>query len=95
MAGSTFDATVALHGPLARSELTEIAERLIREIERLDAAVIGVDVTGLAADAVALDALCRVALAARRRGARTRLRNASAELLELIALAGLAATLAS
>lgn len=48
-----------------------------------------VDVDGLKADAVALDALARVALSLRRCGYQLRLRGASAELIELIELAGL------
>ena len=52
-----------------------------------------VDVDGLKADAAALDALARVALSLRRGGYQLRLRHASAELLELIELAGLSRTL--
>lgn len=48
-----------------------------------------VDVDGLKADAVALDALARVALSLRRCGYQLRLCHASSELLELIELAGL------
>jgi ABC-type transporter Mla MlaB component len=48
-----------------------------------------VDVDGLKADAAALDALARVALTLRRCGHQLRLCHASAELLELIELAGL------
>lgn len=48
-----------------------------------------VDVDGLKADAAALDALARVALSLRRCGYQLRLSHASAELLDLIELAGL------
>lgn len=48
-----------------------------------------VDVGGLKADAVALDALARVALSLRGCGYQLRLRHASNELIELIELAGL------
>jgi hypothetical protein len=51
------------------------------------------DVDGLKADAVALDALARVALSLRRCGYQLRLHGASAELLGLIELAGLAQVL--
>jgi ABC-type transporter Mla MlaB component len=47
------------------------------------------DVSGLAADLLAIDVLARLALAARRRGRQVRLRGASAELRALIAFAGL------
>jgi hypothetical protein len=51
------------------------------------------DVATLPADALGLDALARLALAARRRGRVLRLRHPTAELVELIAFAGLAAAL--
>ena len=47
------------------------------------------DVTGVDPDAVTVDALARLQLAARRNGCRVRLRHASAELLELVAFMGL------
>jgi hypothetical protein len=48
-----------------------------------------VDAAGLAADALTLDLLARVALTARRCGYGVRLHGSSAELRELIAFAGL------
>jgi ABC-type transporter Mla MlaB component len=48
-----------------------------------------VDVAGVAPDAVSVDVLARLELAARRRGRTLRLRNASDDLLELIAFLGL------
>lgn len=47
------------------------------------------DVTGVEVDAVCVDALARLALAAQRRGCLIRLQGASAELVALIALMGL------
>jgi hypothetical protein len=47
------------------------------------------DVSGLTPDARAVDALARLALAARRLGCRIALRGASAELVRLIAFCGL------
>jgi hypothetical protein len=47
------------------------------------------DVAGLPPDAVTVDALARLQLVARRNGWVVRLCNASAELLELVALMGL------
>ena len=47
------------------------------------------DVTGVEPDAVTVDALARLQLAAGRLGCTVRLRNASAELRELVALMGL------
>jgi hypothetical protein len=52
-----------------------------------------VEAGALAPDAGTLDVLARVQLAARRVGLEARLRNASGELLDLIAFAGLAEVL--
>ena len=52
-------------------------------------AVTLVDVRELAPDAVTVDALARLQLAARRNGSEIRLQNASAELLELAGFMGL------
>ena len=51
------------------------------------------DVAHLAADLGALDALARLQLHARRRGEEIRVRNASRELRQLLAFAGLDAVL--
>ena len=48
------------------------------------------DVRGADADAATVDALARLQLAARRWGCRVRLRNASDDLLALVAFMGLA-----
>ena len=47
------------------------------------------DVTGVPSDAVTVDALARLQLAARRFGCRIHLRNASSELVHLVAFMGL------
>lgn len=52
-----------------------------------------VDVSGLAPDAVTVDALARLQVAARRLGGEIRLRYAAEELLQLIAFVGLDAVL--
>ena len=52
------------------------------------------DVAGIEPDAVTVDALARLQLAARRYGCQVRLRGASRELLELVAFMGLADVLA-
>jgi ABC-type transporter Mla MlaB component len=48
------------------------------------------DVHGAQADATTVDVLARLQLAAKRRGCLVRLRNASADLLALVAFMGLA-----
>jgi anti-anti-sigma regulatory factor len=55
--------------------------------------VLCVDAAELGDDALALDALARIALTARRRGCRILVRHAAPRLVELIALAGLSETL--
>jgi ABC-type transporter Mla MlaB component len=47
------------------------------------------DVRALCADVAAIDALARLQLAARRQGCRIQLRNASHDLLDLVAFMGL------
>ena len=47
------------------------------------------DVRSVDVDAVTVDALCRLQLAARRQGCQVRLRHASTELRELVAFMGL------
>ena len=56
-------------------------------------APIVLDVSPLSPDAVTLDALARLQLAAARAGTELRLRDAAVDLLELIAFAGLAGVL--
>ncbi len=51
------------------------------------------EVAGLAADATTVEALARLALAARRGGSQVRLCGASRELVELVELMGLAEVL--
>jgi ABC-type transporter Mla MlaB component len=57
------------------------------------AAVALCDVNGVEPDAVTVDALARLQLAARRTGCCVRLRHASDELLELVAFMGLSEVL--
>jgi ABC-type transporter Mla MlaB component len=54
------------------------------------AGVVACDVGGLVADVVALEALARLQLTARRLGCRLRLRHASPDLQALVDLCGLA-----
>jgi ABC-type transporter Mla MlaB component len=52
-------------------------------------AVLLCDVREIAVDAVAVEALARLQLGARRRGSTIRLRNATPELIELVSFMGL------
>ena len=78
----------AIAGPLAREELPALCQRFRVAAEGASEVVCDVGRLG-PADAVAVDALASVTLAARRLGCAVRLRHASDELLGLIAFMGL------
>ncbi len=79
----------AVTGPIERADLEGLCARICALLSRIDASEVGCDVDGVPADAVTVEALARLQLAAQRRGCRIRLRNATAELLELVAFMGL------
>ena len=79
----------AVGGPIARSDLPGLCTRVCALLEQSRAEIALCDVSGVEPDAVTADALARLQLAARRHGCQVRLRNASPELLELLALMGL------
>jgi ABC-type transporter Mla MlaB component len=77
-----------IHGPIARADLPGLCERVCGLLEGSpDVALC--DVTGVDPDAVTVDALARLQLAAQRRGCQVRLRHGSSELLDLLAFMGL------
>ncbi len=80
--------TFAIYGPIRREDLPGLCERVCALLP-CGPGVALCDVEGVGAGAVTVDALCRLQLAARRRGCRVRLRRASRELRELVALMGL------
>ena len=79
----------ALTGPIARGDLPELCERICVLLERNACDVAFCDVAGVQPDAVTVEALATLQLAARRRGCQIRLRQASADLLALVAFMGL------
>jgi len=79
----------AISGPITRSDLPGLCTRVCRLLEANPAPVAFCDVRGVDPDAVMVDALARLQLAARRHGCRVRLRGASDELRELVAFMGL------
>jgi ABC-type transporter Mla MlaB component len=79
----------AIGGPITRADLPGLCERVCGLLERSGAAVAVCDVRGIHPDAVTVDALARLQLAARRHGCQVRLRHASEELLDLLAFMGL------
>jgi ABC-type transporter Mla MlaB component len=83
----------AIWGPIARADLPGLCRRVCGLLEGSDAAVAFCDVDGVGDDAVVVDALARLQLAARRHGCQVRLRHASGELRDLLAFMGLDAVL--
>jgi ABC-type transporter Mla MlaB component len=79
----------AIHGPIARTDLPGICDRVCGFLGESRGGVAFCDVSGVDPDAVTVDALARLQLAARRHGCQVRLRNASDELLQLLAFMGL------
>jgi ABC-type transporter Mla MlaB component len=80
----------AVRGPISRDDLPGLCERVSTLLETSGPALVLCDVRGVAPDAVSVDAVSRLQLAARRHGCRIRLRHASDELVDLIGLMGLA-----
>jgi ABC-type transporter Mla MlaB component len=78
-----------LRGPLRRSDLPELYARACTGLAGGRYQLVELEVSGVAADAVALDALARLALAARRHGCRIALAGATPDLWRLIELCGL------
>jgi ABC-type transporter Mla MlaB component len=79
----------AIRGPIERADLPGLCDRVCALLGSSSAEVALCDVRGIAPDAVTVDALARLQLAARRHGCRVRLRNASPELVDLVAFMGL------
>jgi len=90
MAGSA-PQTIAftVRGPIARDDLPGLCTRVCGLLETSGAGVAFCDVSGVEPDAVTVDALARLQLAARRHGCTVRLRRASTELVKLVAFMGL------
>jgi len=81
---------VTITGRINRADALPFAERVIDELVANRASLVICDVRGLVRpDAAAVDAICRIRVAARRFGARLRLRNASIDLVQLLDLMGL------
>jgi ABC-type transporter Mla MlaB component len=78
-----------IRGPILRSDLPGLCERVCALMTESGAGVALCDVSGVEADAVTVDALARLQLAARRHSCQVQLRCASTELTQLIAFMGL------
>ncbi len=81
---------LVVDGPLTPADLPALYDRACRLMDRRGVARVLCEVgPRVAADGVAIEALARLQLVARRRGLRVALRYASRELVDLLALAGL------
>ena len=89
MAARAPTTTFAVRGPISHADLPGLCDRVCAELTSARAGVAFCDVQDVQPDAVTVEALARLQLAARRTGCRVRLRRASRELLELVAFMGL------
>lgn len=89
--GASAQTTVAfaIRGPITQADLPGLCARVCSLLGSSGATVVLCDVEGIEPDAVTVDALARLQLAAGRYGCQVRLRLASAALLELVAFMGL------
>ena len=81
--------TFAITGPITRDDLPGLCDRVCAIFAESKPDVALCDVATVGADAVTVDALARLQLAAHRRNCVVRLLNASDELLGLVAFMGL------
>ena len=84
---------LVVHGPLRRSQLPGLFARVCGLLGEHEPHLVVCKVAGVGADAVAVDALARLGLAARRYGAAVRLQGAAPALHEIVAFAGLSEAL--
>ena len=79
----------AIRGPIAREDVPGLSGRVCAALRAHGPGETRCDVARVEPDAVTVDALARLQLAAGRLGCRVRLENASPQLRELIAFMGL------
>src|SRR6476659_7568220 len=79
----------AIYGPINGTDLPGLCARVCDLLEESPGDVVLCDVAGVEPDAMTVDALAQLQLAAQRRGCIVRLRNASEELVELVGFMGL------
>jgi ABC-type transporter Mla MlaB component len=79
----------AIRGPITRADMPGLCDRVCALLSESGSGTVLCDVQSVEPDAVTVDALARLQLAARRRQCQVRLRNASDELVELVAFMGL------
>ena len=81
--------TFGIRGPIARADLPGLCDRVCRLLSDSHPQVAVCDVDGIAPDAVAVDALARLQLAAYRHGCKVRLQGTSPQLRRLVEFMGL------
>jgi ABC-type transporter Mla MlaB component len=81
--------TFGVRGPIERADLPGLCDRVCTLLTANVGQLVDCDVEGVPADVMTVEALARLQLAAQRTGCRVRLRNASPDLLEVVALMGL------
>ena len=86
--------TFAIRGPIERDDLPGMCDGVRGLLAGFEPSIAFCDVHGAGANAVTVEALARLQLAARRRGCQVRLLHASPALLELVDFMGLADVLA-
>jgi ABC-type transporter Mla MlaB component len=79
----------AIRGPIGLDDLPGLCDRVCALLREQGPGVVHCDVAGVPDDAVTVDALCRLQVAARRLQCQVCLCNASDELRELVAFMGL------
>jgi hypothetical protein len=80
----------SIEGPITLEDLPGLCDRVCKLLGSSDAEIAICDVSGVGVDAVTVDALARLQLAARRNGCRIRLcGSASHDLLALVEFMGL------
>jgi ABC-type transporter Mla MlaB component len=79
----------AISGPITRADLPALCDRVRTVLQESGAALAICDVHGVECDAVTVDALARLQLAAKRTGCRVQLRGACPELVRLVEFMGL------
>jgi ABC-type transporter Mla MlaB component len=85
--------TFAIRGPIARGDLPGLCDRVCAVLDSSGPGVVLCDVHGVEPDAVTVDALARLQVAALRKRCRVRLRHASGDLLALVSFMGLSEVL--
>ena len=95
MTGATRAVSLAITGPIRRSDLDGLSLRVCGFFSRCIGSTVPCDVSGVPADAVTVDALARLQWVAKKYDCRVVLRDADPELRGLVALMGLSHVLLS